>query len=119
MIISKRECNKSTLRIRSTALKQAQKYIYLGSLITQNGKCDEEIKRRIAMAKNSFVKLEHVLKNRKIGLELRKRILYCYVIPVLTYGCEAWTLTLEMTRRLEASEMWKDDADFFFSTYVK
>ena len=106
MIISKRECNKSNLRIGNTALKQAQKYIYLGSLITQNGKCDEEIKRRIAMAKSNFVKLEHVLKNRKIGLELRKLILYCYVIPVLTYGCEAWTLTSEMTRRLEASEMW-------------
>ena len=51
MIISKRECNKSILRIGNTVLKQAQKSIYLGSLITQNGKCDEEIKRRIAMAK--------------------------------------------------------------------
>ena len=106
MIISKRECNKSNLRIGNAVLKQARKHTYLGSLITQNGKCDEEIKRRIAMAKNSFVKLEHVLKNRKIGLELRKRILYYYVIPVLTYGCEARTLNSELTRRLEASEMW-------------
>ena len=72
MIISKRECNKNNLRNGNTVLKQAQKYIYLGSFITQNGKWDVEVKRRIAMAKNSFAKLEHVLKNRKIQLELRK-----------------------------------------------
>ena len=53
-------------------MKQAQKYVYLGSLIAQNGKCDEEIKRRIAMAKNSFVKLEHVLKNRKKRIRIKK-----------------------------------------------
>ena len=87
-------------------MKQAQNSIYLGRLITQNGKCDEEVKRRISIVKNYFIKLEHVLKNRKIGLKLRKRILDCYVIPILTYGCEAWTLNSEMTRRLEARELW-------------
>ena len=80
-------------------LKQTQKSIYLGNLITQNGKSDEEIKRRIAMAKNCFVKLEYLLKNRKIELKLRKRRLDCYVILILTYGCEAWALNSEMTRR--------------------
>ena len=93
MITRKRECNKSNLRIGSTVWEQAQKYVYIGSLIAQNGKYDEGIKKRIAMAKNSFVKLEYALKNRKMRLELRKRILYCYVIPVLTYGCETWALS--------------------------
>ena len=44
--------------------------MYLERSITRNLKCDEVIKRRIAMAKNSFVKLEHVLKNSKIRLVL-------------------------------------------------
>ena len=37
--------------------------------MTQNGKCNEEIKRTIRMAKKSFSKLEHVLRNTntKIG----------------------------------------------------
>ena len=39
-------------------------------------------------------------------LGLRKRILDGCVILILTYGCEAWTLNSEKTRRLEASEMW-------------
>ena len=89
-----------------TFFRQMQKSIYLGSLIAQNVKCDEEIKRRIAMAKNSFVRLEHAFKNRKILLELGKRILDCYVMPIITYGCEAWAVSSEMTRRLEVSEMW-------------
>ena len=106
MVISKRECNGSNLRLGNIVLKEDHKHIYLGSLITQNWKCEEEIKRRIAMAKNCFVKLEHVLKNRKIRLNLRKRILDCYEIPILMYVCDAWTLNSEMTRRLEAREMW-------------
>ena len=61
MVISKRECNWSELRIRSTILKQNQKSNYLRSLITQNEKCDEEIKRRLAMARDSFIKLERIL----------------------------------------------------------
>ena len=89
MVISKRERNGSNLRIGNTVLKQAQKSIYLGGLGTQNGKCDGEIKRRIVKAKNSFVKLQHLLKKRKIRLGLRQRILDCYIIPVLTYRCEA------------------------------
>ena len=87
MVISKRECNESNLRIGKIVLKQAQNSTYLGRLITQNGKCDEEVKRRISIVKSHFIKLEHVLKNRKIGLKVGKRTLDCYVIPILTYGC--------------------------------
>ena len=55
IVIRKRDCNGSNLRIGNTVLKQAQKSIYLGSLRTQNGKCDGEIKRRIVRAKNSLL----------------------------------------------------------------
>ena len=36
----------------------------------------------------------------------RNRILQCYVIPILTYGSECWTISPNMERKLEATEMW-------------
>ena len=35
--------------------KQVSKFIYLGELITENGKCEEEIRRRIEIARKSFI----------------------------------------------------------------
>ena len=41
----------------------------------ENGKCDEEIKKRIEMAKDVFQKLLRIVKNSKLTLEIRKWIL--------------------------------------------
>ena len=30
----------------------------------------------------------------------------CHVLPVLMYGCEAWTLNSDTTKRIEATELW-------------
>ena len=50
--------------------------------------------------------LEKVIKNKNITIETRNRILQCYVIPILTYGSECWTISPNMERKLEATEMW-------------
>ena len=91
---------------RDTKIKQVQKFKYLGSVLTEDGKCDAEIKRRIGLAKDAFQKLSKVLRDRKVSRTTKKRVLYCYVIPVLLYGSESWTISSRMRRRLEAIEMW-------------
>ena len=35
-----------------------------------------------------------------------KKVLTCYIYSVLKYGCESWTITKEIRRRIEAFEMW-------------
>ena len=50
------------------------------------------------MAKDAFQKMEKVIKNKNITIETRNRILQCYVIPILTYGSECWTI----------SQTWKE-----------
>ncbi|CAH2231798.1 jg3602 [Pararge aegeria aegeria] len=37
---------------------------------------------------------------------LRKRLLHCYVWPILLSGCESWTIKEDLRKRLEAFEMW-------------
>ena len=105
MVISKKDSPSCELYLEGTLIKQVQKFIYLGSAITTSGKCDPEIKRRIALAKDAFQRLEHILRNRKISMETKKRVLECYVISTLTYGCECWTISAQMEERLKAAEM--------------
>ena len=94
------------VRVGEEALEQVEKYKYLGSLVTQDGRCVEDIKTRIAIAKNAFTKIKAMVTNRAISINLRKRFIKAYVWSTLTYGCEAWTMNKEMEKRIEAAEMW-------------
>ena len=77
MVVSKRESPACALKIEDNTAKQVQKFNYLWSLLTENGKCDGEIKKRIVMAKDAFQKLQKIVKNSKLSLDIRKQILDC------------------------------------------
>jgi len=96
-------CN---IKLDGKELAQVEKFKYLGALITADGRCLAEIKSRICQAKATFQNMRHILTNKKLPLDLRKRILQCYVEPVLLYACETWTLNAQTRKQLEATEMW-------------
>jgi len=64
---------------------------YLGSILTNDGRCTCEIKCRIAMAKAAFNKKRAVFTST-FDLELRKKLVKCYVWTIALYGAETWTL---------------------------
>ena len=52
MLVSKDvTLNKVSLKIDGDIIKQIDNYTYLGQTITSNGKCDDEILKRIEIAK--------------------------------------------------------------------
>ena len=87
-------------------IKLVKKFKYLGYMITSDGKCITEIKKRIATAKDAFQKLSLILKNRNISMTTKFRVLKTYVWSTLTYGCECWTITSDIEKKIEAAEMW-------------
>ena len=105
MVISKKESPRCDLRIGDAHIKQVQKFNYLGSVIKSDGRCDTEIKKCIGMAKDTFQKLEKVLRNHKSAMET-KRVLDAYVMSILMYGSKCWTISPQMRQRLEAAEIW-------------
>ena len=107
MIITKKDDKpKINITIDGTDIAQVPKFTYLGQIMTEDGRCEEEIKRRINIAKTTFSKMNKVLTSRKIPLDTRKRILQCYVWSTLQYGAETWTITKTMADRLSGFEMW-------------
>ena len=72
MVVSKRESPACALKMGDNTIKQVQKLHYLGSLLTENGKCDEEIKKRIGMAKDAFQKLQKNCEKQQVIIRHKK-----------------------------------------------
>ena len=58
------------------------------------------------MSKDIFNKLKSIFTNRNITYKTNVKTLKAYVVSVLLYGCECWTLNKDTERKLEAAEMW-------------
>jgi hypothetical protein len=107
MVISnKKKAPECKIYIHGREIKQVDQFSFLGSLMTSDGKSDQEIKRRIAIAKTAFQSMKNVLTSKRMSVRARCRILKCYIWSTLTYGCETWTISKASQEKLEAAEMW-------------
>jgi hypothetical protein len=60
-------------------------------MLTNDGRCTCEIKSRIDMEKAAFKK-KRVLFTSKMDLDLRKKLLKCYIWSIAFYGAgEGWS----------------------------
>ena len=101
MVASKKqETPKVRINLDGTAIEQVEKMVYLGSITTEDGKSEMEIKRRIEIARNAFNSMKSVLSSRNISLNTRMRLTKCYVWSTLLYGAETWTITKTLTKEL-------------------
>ena len=107
LVVTKLETvQRLTLFLKGNSIKQTEHFRYLGSLISSNGRSTNEIKRRIVLAKQAFIDLGYILRNKKMSFRIRFRLLKCYVWSVFLYGCESWTMTNETIKKVNALELW-------------
>jgi hypothetical protein len=74
-------------------------------MLTDDGRCTCEIKSRIAMAKAAFNKNKNLFTS-KLDLNLRKKLVKCYIWSMALYGAETWTIRAVDQKHLESFEMW-------------
>ena len=82
--------------------KQHQTLFLRGSKITVDGDCSHEIKRLLLLGRKVVTNLENILKSRDITLPANVCLVKAMVFPVVTYGCESWTV--------KKAERWITDA---------
>jgi len=87
-------------------LENVKCFKYLGSMLTEDGRCTCKIKSRIAMGKTAFNKKKNLFTS-KLDLILRKKLVKCYIWSMALYGAETWTLRATDQKRLESFEMWR------------
>ena len=67
-------------------------FIFLGSKITADGDCINEIKRRLLLGRKVMTNLDSLLKSRDFTLSTKVRLVKAMVFPMVMYGCESWTI---------------------------
>ena len=64
--------------------------IFLGSKVTAGGDCSHEIKRYLLLGRKAMSNLDSILKSKDTTLKVH--LVKAKVFPVVTYGCESWTI---------------------------
>ena len=75
-------------------------------IITVDGNCSHEIKRRLLLGRKVMTNLDSILKSRDITLPTNFNLVKAMVFSVGMYGCESWTVKKAECRRIDAFELW-------------
>ena len=81
-------------------------FLFLGSKITVDGDWGHKVRRCWLLGRKVMTNLDRVLKSRDITLLKKVYIVKALVFPVVTYGCENWTLKKAECWRIGTSKLW-------------
>ena len=87
-------------------MERVRDFILGGSKITADGDCSHEIKRHLLLGRKAMTNLDSILKSRDITFPRKVCLVKAMVSPVITYGCESWTIKKAECRRTDAFELW-------------
>jgi exonuclease III len=105
MKVTREGQGKVNIVIDGQQLEQVSSFKYLGSWITEDGKCELEVRTRIARAKEAFSKRRELL-TKSLSHKIKKKMIKTLVWSIALYASETWTLRKEEYRKLDALEMW-------------
>ena len=81
-------------------------FLFLGSKITADGESSYEIRRQLLLGRKVMANKDSVLKSRDIIQLTKVHIVNSVIFPVITYGCESWTIKKAEHQRIDAFELW-------------
>ena len=82
----------NSCQIDGETVETVADFIFGGSKITADGDCSHEIKRHLHVERKDMTNLDSILKSRDITLSTKFHLVKAMVFPVVTYGCESWTV---------------------------
>ena len=93
-------------QIDEETMERVTDFTFLVSKITADGDCNHEIKRCLLLGRKAMTNLDNILKSKDITLSTKVRLVKAMVFPVVTYGCESWTVKKAECQRINAFELW-------------
>ena len=93
-------------QIDGETMETVTDFTFLGSKITADGDCSQEINRHLLPGRKIMTDLDSILKSRDITLPTNVRLVKAVVLPVVLYGWESWTIKKAEHRKIDAFELW-------------
>lgn len=96
--------DKVPIMVSNTTIEYVEEYTYLGQIISPKDLTTKEISNRINLAWKRYWSLKEIMKNPQIPLKSKKKIFDSCILPIMTYGCQTWSLTQHNMHRLETCQ---------------
>ena len=93
------------LNLQGEKLKRAKNFKYLGSTVTSDGRCEEEVRGRIQAGWMSWKKVSGVLRDRKLPARVKGKMYKSVVRPAMLYGMETVAVTERQVGKMEVAEL--------------
>ena len=93
-------------QIEGEKVEPVTNFLFLGSKITADGDCSNEIKWRLLLGRKVTTNLDSIIKSRDITLPTKVCLVKAMVFPVVVYGCESWIVKKAEGWRIDASKLW-------------
>ena len=94
------------LIIDGNEVESVSKFNFLGSLITKDGGCSQEIRHRLAMARSAMTNMSKIWAGRGITRTTKVRLVQALIFPIALYASETWTLNKADRNRIATFKMW-------------
>jgi len=93
--------NTQKFRLGNTEIEEVRSFVYLGSVVSENGGTEEDVASRIKKENCVFVQLYTVWRNHNISKRVKIRIFNTNVKSVSLYNCGTGKTAKQITRRLQ------------------
>ena len=93
------------LKLQGEKIKRAKNFKYLGSTVSNDGRREEEVRKRIQAGWMSWRKVSGVLCDRKLSAKIKGKMYKSVVRPTMLYGMETVTVTERQMGKMKVAEL--------------
>ena len=92
------------ISMQGVNIEAVQSFNYLGTIVSDQGS-KPELLSRIGQTTAAMTRLKTIWADRNISVKSKIRLMRSLVTSIFLYACESWTLTADLERRIQATEM--------------
>ena len=94
----------TTDNIQINGTEKVANYKYLGQTIVMENSTEQEVSIRIKAGWSVFGMYREIFLDRHLPVSLKRKVFNQCGLPAMTYGCQTWSLTKVLVKKLETSQ---------------
>ena len=103
-IMCNKHVNKDDVIVMERRSRRLTVMYILRQMVTKDHDQIQEMKRRIGQGWSAFCKLDNIMRDKNVPMRLKRKVFNECILPVMTYGCETWSLSNTQLEKLVTTQ---------------